>query len=92
MLRLVAGRVDGSAERPQLLPLARLEIVLYRGKRRLGTLVRLRDVLPGRYAFGITGRGPRGARLRRGAYELRVLGVPVGGGRATIVRVPFRLT
>jgi subtilisin family serine protease len=92
VLRLVAGRVDGSAERPQLLPLARLEIVLYRGKRRLGTLVRLRDVLPGRYAFGITGRGPRGARLRPGAYELRVLGVPVGGGRSTIVRVPFRLT
>jgi subtilisin family serine protease len=91
VLRLVAGRVDGSAERPQLLPLARLEIVLYRGKRRLGTLVRLRDVLPGRYAFGLTGRGPRGARLPRGAYELRVLGVPVGGGRATTVRVPFRL-
>ena len=60
VLSLVAGRVDGSAERPQLLPLSKLEIELYRGKRRVGTLVRLRDVLPGRYAFGLTGRGPRG--------------------------------
>jgi hypothetical protein len=91
VLSLVAGRVDGSAERPQLLPLARLEIGLYRGKRRVGTLVRLRDVLPGRYAFGLTGRGPRGARLPKGAYVIRVLGVPVGGGPATTQRVPFRL-
>ena len=91
VLSLVAGRVDGSAGRPQLLPLSRLEIELYRGKRRLGTLVRLRDVLPGRYAFGLTGRGPRGAGLPSGAYVLRVLGVPVGGGRATSESVPFRL-
>jgi Subtilase family len=91
VLTLVAGRVDGSPDRPQLLPLARLELELYRGKRRIGTLARLRDVLPGRYAFGVTGRGPRGARLRPGAYELRVVGAPVGGGRSTVVRVPFRL-
>jgi hypothetical protein len=91
ILSLVAGRVDGSAERPQLLPLARLEIVLYRGKRRVGTLVRLRDVLPGRYALGLTGRGPRGARLPKGRYVVRVLGVPVGGGPATVHSVPFRL-
>jgi hypothetical protein len=73
------------------LPLARLEIVLYRGKRRVGTLVRLRDVLPGRYALGLTGRGPRGARLPKGRYVVRVLGVPVGGGPATVHSVPFRL-
>ena len=91
VLSLVAGRVDGSAERPQLLPLARLEIELYRGKRRVGTLVRLRDVLPGRYAFGLTGRGPKGARLPKGAYVIRVLGVPVGGGPPTTRSVPFRL-
>jgi hypothetical protein len=91
VLTLVAGRVDGSPDRPQLLPLLRLELDLYRGARRLGTLARLRDVVPGRYAFGVTGRGPRGARLRPGRYELRVIGAPVGGGRATVVRVPFRL-
>jgi hypothetical protein len=90
VLSFVAGRVDGSAERPQILPLARLEIVLYRGKRRVGTLVRLRDMLPGRYAIGITGRGPRGARLHPGAYALRIVGSPVGGG-VTTVTIPFRL-
>jgi hypothetical protein len=91
VLSLVAGRVDGSVERPQLLPLARLEILLYRGKRLVGTLVRLRDVLPGRYAFGVTGRGPRGGRLPAGGYELRIVGVPVGGGKRTVVGIPFRL-
>jgi hypothetical protein len=91
VLSLVAGRVDGPVERPQLLPLARLEIVLYRGKRRVGTLVRLRDLLPGRYAFGVTGRGPRGVRLPAGGYEVRIIGVPVGGGSPTVVAIPFRL-
>lgn len=91
VLTLVAGRVDGSPERPQLLPVSRLEILLYRGERRVGTLVRLRDLLPGRYAFGMTGRGPRGARLPAGAYEVRILGVPVGGGKPTVVTIPFRL-
>jgi hypothetical protein len=91
VLSLVAGRVDGSTERPQLLPLTRLELELRRGERRLGMLVRLRDVLPGRYAFGVTGRGPGGARLRPGRYVLRVVGVPVGGGPASTVDVPFRV-
>ena len=91
VLSLVAGRVDGPPERPQILPLQRLDVELYRGPRRLGRLVRLRDLLPGRYALGVTGRGPGGARLRPGAYVLRVLGVPVGGGSATIVKIPFRL-
>ena len=60
VLSLVAGRVDGSRERPQLLPLELLDVELYRGRRRIGQLARLRDVLPGRYAFGLTGRGPLG--------------------------------
>ena len=68
VLSFVAGRVDGSPERPQLLPLKLLDVELYRGARRVGRLARLRDVLPGRYAFGLTGRGPLGARLRPGAY------------------------
>ncbi len=91
VLSLVAGRVDGSPEHPQILPLERLDIDLYRGSRRLGRLVRLRDVLPGRYALGITGRGPLGTRLSPGAYTIRVVGVSVAGGRPTSVDVPFRL-
>ena len=76
MLTVVAGRVDGSAERPQLLPLERCAIELYRGERRVGTLARIRDVLPGRYSFGITGRGPTGAGCRRATYELRLVATP----------------
>jgi hypothetical protein len=91
VLSLVAGRVDGSADRPQLLPLTWLELELRRGTRRLGTLARLRNLLPGRYAFGVTGRGPGGARLRRGRYVIRVIAAPVGGGPASTVDVPFRV-
>ncbi len=91
VLSLVAGRVDGPVERPQLLPLESLTINLYRGARNLGPLVRLRDVLPGRYAFGITGRGPRGARLAVAKYELALVAVPVGGGEPQETRVAFRV-
>jgi len=91
VLALVAGRVDGSRERPQLLPLELLDVELYRGGRRIGRLARLRDVLPGRYAFGLTGRGPLGARLPPGEYVVRVIGAPVGGGPPTSVDVAFRL-
>ena len=71
VLTVIAGRVDGSAERPQLLPLEALRIDLYRGDRRLGRLALVRDVLPGRYSFGITGRGVDGRRLPRGACRCR---------------------
>jgi Subtilase family len=91
VLTLVAGRVDGSDDKPQLQPLDRLELDLIRAGRRLGTLSRLRDLLPGRYAFGITGRGPRGGRLPRGDYVLRVTGTPTGGGPPTVRELPMRI-
>jgi hypothetical protein len=91
VLSFVAGRVDGSRDRPQLLPLEVLDVELYRGKQRVGRLARLRDVLPGRYAFGITGRGPVGARLPAGAYVVRIVGTPVGGGPPTSVDASFRI-
>jgi hypothetical protein len=91
VLSFVAGRVDGSRDRPQLLPLEVLDVELYRGERRVGRLARLRDVLPGRYAFGITGRGPVGARLPAGAYVVRIVGTPVGGGPPTSVDASFRI-
>jgi hypothetical protein len=91
VLTVVAGRVDGTADRPQLMPLEQLQIDLYRGDNRVGTLVRIRDVLPGRYAFGITGRGPAGHRLRPGDYELMIVATPVGGGDANQHPVPFTI-
>ena len=47
---------------------------------RLGLLARLRDLLPGRYVFGLTGRDPAGASLPPGAYRLRIAAIPADGG------------
>ena len=63
--------------------------------RRLGVLARLHDVLPGRYAFGVTGRGPYGKTLAPGDYVVRLRAHPVAGdagARATKVEVPFTIT
>ncbi len=92
VLTVVAGRIDGSAERPQLQPLAELAIDLYRGDRLLGRLALVRDVLPGRYSFGITGRGVKGGRLPPGAYVLRLTATPVGGGATDEQLVPFTIS
>ena len=89
VLTVVAGRVDGSKDRPQLMPLEQLQIDLYRSGVHVGSLVRIREVLPGRYAFGITGRGPNGRRLRTGDYELKVVATAVGGAAADERTVPF---
>lgn len=91
VLAFVAGRVDGTRERPQLRPLAELAVDLYRGRTLVGTLARIRDVLPGRYAFGLTGRGPRGGRLRAGVYEIRVVGTPLDGGAPSESRAQIRI-
>ncbi|HZO49265.1 MAG TPA: S8 family serine peptidase [Gaiellaceae bacterium] len=79
VLTFVAGRVDGGAGSPQLLPLSELRVDLYRGDRLLGTLARLRNLLPGRYAVGLTGRGPRGRRLPAGSYAARLVAASVTG-------------
>ncbi len=57
---------------------SRLDLELRRAgaKKPLGVVARLRHLLPGRYAFGLTGRGPAGKRLKPGRYELRLHGVP----------------
>ena len=91
MLTVQAGQVRDLAGRRQLRPVSRLDVELWRGGERLGLLARLRDVLPGRYAFGLTGRGPRGgAAGRRAAYRLRVLAVPPDGP-AEAETVSFRI-
>ena len=67
VLTVQAGQVQDRGGRRQVRPLSQLDVELWRGGERLGLLARLRDVLPGRYAFGLTGRGPRGGPLARGA-------------------------
>ncbi|MBM3679625.1 MAG: hypothetical protein FJW96_17390, partial [Actinobacteria bacterium] len=91
VLMFTAGRVDGTLDRPALLPLARLEVKLLRRGRLLGTLIVLRNVLPGRYAVGLTGRGPKGARLGPGPYWLRIVARSVTGDTQDVLTVPFRI-
>jgi hypothetical protein len=79
VLTVVAGRVDGIAASPQLMPLEQLRIDLFHGNRLLGMIARVRDLLPGQYAFGLTGRGPRGGRLPPGSYSVRLEATAVTG-------------
>jgi hypothetical protein len=78
----------------QIQPVRRLDILLYSASGKfLGVMARLRDLLPGAYSFGITGRGPTSARLPAGAYELRLAAWPTLPLDAKPVRaqVKFRL-
>lgn len=90
VLSLVAGAVTSEPD-PQIRPLETLEVQLWQDGELIGVLARRRELLPGRYTFGLTGRGPEGARLRRGAYEVRVVARPGDGtGRRTEI-VTFRV-
>jgi hypothetical protein len=61
----------------QIEPVSRLDILLYTASGRfVGVMARLRDLLPGAYSFGITGRGPTSVRLAPGGYELRLAAWP----------------
>jgi hypothetical protein len=83
--------------RAEIRPLSVLDIDLWRanatgvGLTRVGLLARLRDVLPGRYTFGLTGRGPDGQLLPPGDYIVTIVGQPVDGGPASRRRLPFSL-
>mgnify|MGYP000627932670 CR=1 FL=1 len=90
VLEVQVGQVRDLAGRRQLRPLTLLDVELWRGERRIGRLARLRDVLPGRYAFGITGRGPRGGPLAKGPYELRIVATPPDG-ETERERLSFRI-
>jgi hypothetical protein len=92
VLALRVGTIARASGRIQVEPVTRLDIELRnaRGKP-LGLLARLRDVLPGRYAFGLTGRGPNGRVLRRASYRIRVVAWPAAGGSAVRRSVRFKI-
>jgi subtilisin family serine protease len=73
VLSFTAGSVTATPDGPLLHPVERLDVELWRGSSRLGTLATLRDLLPGRYALGLTGRAPGGAWLRPGSYRVRLV-------------------
>ena len=81
LLSIDAGRVLGVAGRPEIRPLRLLDVELWRADgTRVGLLARLRDVLPGRYTFGLTGRGPDGQLLPPGGLRRQDRRLP-GRGR-----------
>ena len=81
-----------SGDEPDVLPLSRLDLELWSPQGgRIGLLARLRDVLPGRYSFGVTGRDPTGAVLPHGDYQLRLFAYATNGGPPTGRTVGFRI-
>ncbi len=86
------GQIEQGAAGISIEPVLRLDIRLHdHSGKDLGLLSRLRDVLPGRYAFGLTGRGPDGGVLPAGRYSLGLLAFPAAGGRAVTRSVFFTL-
>jgi hypothetical protein len=92
LLSFVAGSVRRSAGEPDVLPLSRLDLELWSPDGgRIGLLARLRDVLPGRYSFGVTGRDPTGAVLPSGEYQLRLVAFGTDAGPPTARTVGFTI-
>lgn len=92
LLTVWAGRVVKTRAGDQVRPVARLDVELLTSSGdSLGYLARLRNVLPGRLALGITGRDPEGAALPPGRYRLRLTAHPTGRGAPSRRLVPFRI-
>jgi minor extracellular serine protease Vpr len=89
-LSLVAGSVTATPD-PQVRAVELMDVELWRGGTRLGLLARRRELLPGRYTFGLTGRGPTGQRLARGTYTIRLLAFPGDGTRRQADTIEYRV-
>ncbi len=89
-LSFVAGSVTAAPD-PQVRAVELLEVELWRGGEQLGLLARRRELLPGRYTFGLTGRGPTGARLARGNYVIRLVAYPGDRTRKQADTIEYRV-
>ncbi len=96
VLAFRAGRVDRVADGEMIEPVGVLDLELWTADgRKLGVLARMRDVLPGRYAFGLTGRSPSGRLLAEGSYVIRLRAHPVDGddgARPSTAEAVFTIT
>ncbi len=96
VLAFRAGRAAAGPGGEQIEPVGLLDLELWTPKgKRLGVIARLRDLLPGRYAFGLTGRGPDGRVLAPGMYVLRLRAQPVDAADGTppsTAETVFRIT
>jgi subtilisin family serine protease len=88
VVSFVAGAV-GDETALEVRPVDVLEVQLWRRGELLGVLSRRRELLPGRYTFGLTGRGPGGERLPRGAYVVRLVARPGDGTRRQTASVDY---
>jgi subtilisin family serine protease len=92
LLSFVAGSVPRVAGRAAVQPVERLDLELWSTNGgRIGLLARLRDVLPGRYSFGVTGRDPTGQLLPGGDYQLRLRAYGTEPGPPTVRTVSFTI-
>ncbi|HSL64028.1 MAG TPA: S8 family serine peptidase [Gaiellaceae bacterium] len=92
VLTLRAGLIRTVGGAVQVHPVARLDLELFtEDGSRIGVVGRLRDVLPGRYAFAVTGRDPGGRALDAGLYRVRVSAFPSGGGAPTRRALEFEI-
>jgi minor extracellular serine protease Vpr len=93
VLTVQAGRIRTVGGNEELEPVGRLDVEIWTGDgKQIGVVARLRNLLPGNYAFGITGRGPGGDRLGPGPYRLRVVARPLGDEEPTVRVLPFTIT
>jgi hypothetical protein len=92
VLSLHAGNVVASGSRVEIEPVSRLDVRLFGPSGEdLGLLARVRDLLPGRYDFGLTGRDPVGRFLAPGTYRLRLDAFPVLPGPPTRRALSFTI-
>jgi hypothetical protein len=93
VLSFRAGDVGSGPDGAQVSPVGRLDMVLTNSTGfTLGVLVRMRDLLPGSYAFGLTGRDPNGNTLPKGDYTLTLGAFPPDGSRPTFRKVTFTIS
>ena len=89
VLSFQAGRIVGGG---QLAPVARLDLeLLAPNGKQLGVLAQLRNLLPGRYAFGLTGRDAEGDTLEPGRYLVQLTAYPTGTGAPSKTSVVFAI-
>ena len=90
VLSVRLGTIERVRGRDVIQPVHRLDVLLADGDGKVvGLLARLRDVLPGQFAFGLTGRGPDGNRLAPGRYRLRLVAWPEPSGTPATRTVRF---
>jgi hypothetical protein len=90
ILGVRAGAVRTIGGVDEIEPLSRLDVEVWTAEgERLGVIARIRNVLPGRFTFGITGHGPDGEPLTAGPYRLRLVAYPTGPGKAVAKTLQF---